>query len=297
MIAPLISVVMPTRNRAAFLHRAIRSVLAQSEARLELIVVDDASTDNTKDVIAQYSCADSRVRGVWNVSPAGGGGARKIGINTGTGQWVAFIDDDDEWHPQKLEYQLALLVRSPDAVACSCGFEQIFPSGKVKAVQLNDRPTLQDLLCGSVLGGASMCLCSRSVLEKIGGYDTSLRSGQDWDLWTRLREQGEIVVTPDALVKYQAHDGPRISNNMAAQYQGARRFYFKHRSKMSQPIRRLRIAYACFIMSRQLERTFKARLKSLMTAVRYVPVRTGISYVVSSLPRLVADAFSAGCKR
>lgn len=134
-----------------------------------------------------------------------------------------------------------------------------------------------------------MCLCSRDALDNIGGYDTTLRSGQDWDLWTRLREQGEIVVCPEMLVIYQAHDGPRISNNMASQYQGARRFYFKHRAKMSRRIRRVRAAYTCFIMSRQPGRSPGARLRYLLTAVRHVSMKTAISYVVSSMPRLIGD--------
>jgi len=297
VIPPLVSVVMPTRNRAAFLHRAIRSVLAQTETRIELIVVDDASTDETPAVVAQYAQADSRVRGVRNESAAGGGGARNIGIRSGSGTWIAFIDDDDEWLPEKLERQLALLAGNPAAVACSCGFEQHFPSGKVRTVHLPDRPALEDLLVGSVLGGASMCLCSRAVLDGIGGYDTALRSGQDWDLWTRLREQGEIAVCREVLVRYQAHDGPRISNNMASQYQGARRFYFKHRAKMSRATRRLRIAYACFIMSRQLTRSLRARLKYLLLAVRHAPLRVGLSYTASSMPRLMADVFSFGRAR
>lgn len=294
MTLPLVSVVMPTRNRAAFLHRAIRSVLAQTETRLELIVVDDASSDETQEIVAQYARTDPRVRGVRNAIAAGGGGARNIGIRSGGGKWVAFIDDDDEWLPEKLEHQLALLACNPSAIACSCGFEQHFPSGKTTVIYLQDRPALQDLLVGSILGGASMCLCSRAALEDIGGYDTLLRSGQDWDLWTRLREQGEIVVCREVLVRYQAHDGPRISNNMASQYQGARRFYFKHRSKMTKPIRRLRIAYACFIMSRQLTRPLKARLKYLLLAFRHTPIRTGVSYVVSSAPRLMAGVISVG---
>lgn len=294
---PLVSIVMPTRNRAAFLHRAIRSVLAQTETCIELIVVDDASSDETPEIVAQYARADSRVRGVRNEVAAGGGGARNIGIRSGGGKWVAFIDDDDEWLPEKLERQLALMATNLSAVACSCGFEQHFPSGKVRTVYLQDRPVLEDLLVGSVLGGASMCLCSRAVLNDIGGYDTALRSGQDWDLWTRLREQGEIEVCREVLVRYQAHDGPRISNNMASQYQGARRFYFKHRSKMSKPTRRMRIAYACFIMSRQPTRSLRARWRYLLLAVRHAPVRVAVSYVASSVPRLVVGILSAGRSR
>lgn len=288
-MSPLVSVVMPTRNRAAFLKRAVDSVLAQTETRIELIIVDDASTDNTPDVIAQLVSVDCRIKCVRNDSPAGGGGARNVGIRAGVGQWVAFIDDDDEWLPQKLELQLARLACNPEAVACSCGYEQHFPSGKIKKIQLRDHPSLDDLLIGSVLGGASMCICSRRVLEEIGAYDTSLRSGQDWDLWTRLREQGEIVVSQEVLVRYQAHDGPRITNNMAAQYQGARRYLFKHRAKMSAQVRAIRTAYACFIMSRQTRRTRCARAKYLLIAVRHVPLRTGLSYFYSSMPRLLAD--------
>jgi glycosyltransferase involved in cell wall biosynthesis len=271
--------------------------MAQTETNFELIVVDDASTDDTQEILAQYARTDPRVRGVRNAVAAGGGGARNIGIHSGSGKWVAFIDDDDEWLPEKLDRQLALLAENPGAVACSCGYEQHFPSGSVRTIHLQDRPTLENLLSGSVLGGASMCLCSRGVLEKIGGYDTSLRSGQDWDLWTRMREQGEIVVCGEVLVRYQAHDGPRISNNMSSQYQGARRFYFKHRAKMSKSVRRLRIAYTCFIMSRQPQRSIGARLKYLVLAVRHSPLRVALSYFASSMPRLMADVFSGGSKR
>lgn len=297
MISPIVSVVMPTRNRASFLHRAIRSVLEQTETHLELMVVDDASSDETQEILAQYARTDPRVSCVRNAIAAGGGGARNVGIRSSSGAWVAFIDDDDEWLPEKLARQLALLAEYPAAVACSCGFEQHFPSGNVRTIRLQERPSLDDLLIGSVLGGASMCLCSRDVLEKIGGYDTSLRSGQDWDLWTRLREQGEIVVCREVLVRYQAHDGPRISNNMSSQYQGARRFYFKHRAKMSRPVRRQRIAYACFIMSRQLQRSLRVRMRCLILAIRHSPLRVGVSYFASSMPRLIVDVFSAGRER
>jgi glycosyltransferase involved in cell wall biosynthesis len=300
---PLVSVVLPTHNRAAFLERAIRSVVAQTETNLEIIVVDDASSDGTPELLNRLLGNDPRVRILRNLKSLGGGGARNVGIAAATGEWVAFIDDDDEWAANKLECQLEMLREHASAVACSCDFEQQFSSGATKTIRLPKNVTLNQLLQGSVMGGASMCLCSREVLRQIGGFDTRFKSGQDWDLWTRLRQEGDIVACSEVLVRYQAHDGPRISNNMHSQYQGARHFYFKHRSKMDLMTRRLRIAYGCFIMSRQISRSLSARLKYLILSLRHSNFLTGVSYSASSAPRLMVDFLSKlfkkkrfGCK-
>lgn len=291
MTIPLVSVVLPTHNRADFLARAIRSVVGQTENNLEIIVVDDASNDGTSELLQQLARNDPRIKILRNSKSLGGGGARNVGIAASTGEWVAFIDDDDEWVPTKVECQLQMLRANTVAVACSCNFEQQFPSGATKTVKLPKNVTLNELLQGSVMGGASMCLCSRDVLRQIGGFDTSFKSAQDWDLWTRLRQKGCIVVCGEVLVRYQAHDGPRISNDMQSQYQGARRFYFKHRSKMDKTIRRFRVAYTCFIMSRQINRSISARFKYLIVSLRHSTYLSGVSYAISSLPRLLADYF------
>lgn len=287
---PLVSVILPTRNRAEFLQLAIKSVLSQTEVRLELIIVDDASSDSTQNVIAHYIKQDERVRCIRNVQPEGGGGARNLGVRNAKCRWIAFIDDDDVWLPEKMARQIELLSLNPTSVAASCFFQQQFPSGKSKIIQLKDRPSFDDLLCGNILGGASMCICVRETLVQIGGFDTALLSGQDWDLWIRLRERGDIVVCPEVLVIYQAHENQRISNNMNAQNQGARRFHFKYRARMTPSIRKLRIAYATFIMSRQTVRSKLARLRYLLIATKYAgSAKKSFSYVASSFPRLLAD--------
>lgn len=294
MKTPLISVVLPTHNRKMLLGRAIRSVLEQTERNIELIVVDDASTDGTTNILNQFANSDSRIKILRNPGSLGGGGARNAGIAASSGKWIAFLDDDDEWLATKLRYQLDKLKACPSAIACSCNFEQYFSSGASKIVRLPENVSLQQLLRGSVLGGASMCLCSKDVLSRIGGFDTKFKSGQDWDLWVRLRQAGDIVVCNDVLVKYQAHDGLRITNNMRSQYLGARRFYFKHRHQMDLSLRRFRVAYSCFIMSRQIERGLRSRLRYLTLSLRHSPLPVGVSYARSSVPRLIRDIFANG---
>ncbi len=291
MKTPLVSVVMPTHNRAALLGHAIRSVLEQTETNIELIVVDDASTDGTPELLRHLANSDSRIKILRNSESLGGGGARNAGISASSGEWIAFLDDDDEWVPTKLRYQLDKLNACSSAVACSCNFEQHFPSGISRIVRLSENVALYQLLRGSILGGASMCLCSREVLSKIGGFDTKFKSGQDWDLWVRLRQEGDIVVCNEVLVKYQAHDGLRITNNMRSQYLGARRFYFKYRQQMDLSLRRFKIAHSCFIMSRQCERSLRSRFRYLTLSLRHSPLLVGLSYAKSSFPRLIRDFF------
>lgn len=291
MKSPLVSVVLPTHNRAAFLERAIKSVLEQTEKNIELIVVDDASTDGTSELLIHLVNSDPRIKILRNSESLGGGGARNVGISASSGEWVAFLDDDDEWIETKLRCQLDKLKACPSAIACSCNFEQHFSSGASRIVRLPENVTLHQLLQGSVLGGASMCLCSRDVLSRIGGFDTKFKSGQDWDLWVRLRQEGDIVVCNETLVKYQAHDGLRITNNMRSQYLGVRRFYFKHRHQMDMSLRRFRISHSCFIMSRQYERSLSLRFRYLALSLRHSPWLVGLSYAKSSFPRLIRDIF------
>lgn len=289
MTTPSVSVVLPTFNRAEYLGRAVASVLAQTVSDIELIVVDDASSDGTAEYLNSLARQDGRIRVLTNARSKGGGGARNVGIAASRGQWVAFLDDDDEWIPEKLQIQLAKLAANTAAIACSCSYEQHSTNGLKKIVRLPQQVALPDLLRGSVLGGASMCICSRKILQGIGGFDTLFRSGQDWDLWVRLLQQGAIVICDEPLVKYLAHDGTRITNNMQSQYLGARRFLFKHKHLMDAGLRKHRLAYTCFIMSRQSCRPAGARIRYLAISLRHATPGLARSYAISSLPRLIRD--------
>ncbi|MBS0418986.1 MAG: glycosyltransferase family 2 protein [Proteobacteria bacterium] len=290
MQMPLVSVVIPTRDRLPLLRRALASVLCQSEQNFEIIVVDDASSDGTPEYLAELAADDSRVSVVRNPSPRGGAGARNEGIAKSRGQWIAFLDDDDEWLPVKLEKQLHALQTTVAAVACSCAYTLLRESGVAARRAVPGAVTLHELLLENPLGGASMCVCSSTVLREIGAFDAGFASGQDLDLWVRLRQRGPIIGCAEALVLHRYHGGSRITTNMRSQYLGARYFYFKHRGLMDDRLRRQRIALTCFIMSQQPTRPLRFRGRYLWLSVRNAVRQRRVAYAVSSGTRLIRDA-------
>ena len=229
---PVISVVIPTHNRRERLARAIASVYAQTWPNIEIVVVDDASSDDTPAYLQELALSDPRVKAVRNELALGGGGARNRGIAEATGDYIAFLDDDDVWMPEKLDVQFSMLFAKPGISAVSCGFVAEFPFFGNRAVRVVAPVDEQQLLRSNHLGGASMCLTSKAALVAIGGFDPKLRSGQDWDLWLKLYGQGEIVVSEQALVRYIPHTGVRITSNPKSAYSGRRRVYFRYRSRM-----------------------------------------------------------------
>jgi glycosyltransferase involved in cell wall biosynthesis len=289
-----VSVIVPTRDRVGLLRRAVASVCAQSEQRFELIIVDDASTDDTPAYLASLNAADPRIRIVRNAVPAGGGGARNAGIRVSRGEWVAFVDDDDEWFPDKLELQLQALAANAAAVACSCSYRVVSASGATKVIAARANATVPELLTYNWLGGASTCLCSSETLRDIGGFDASLSAGQDLDLWVRLRQKGEVAVCAETLVLHRAHAGPRITTNAHSQYLGVRRFYFKHRMLMNGATRRHRVAYCCYVMSMQGTRRPWRRLRFLVIALRHALPQHSLGFVRKSVPLLIRAALFQG---
>ena len=183
---PLVSVIIPTRNRAAFLQRALDSVFSQwglgVEFDLEVIVVDDGSTDSTAAVLAEFP----EVRCVRLSSHRGASAARNAGIEASRGAFVCFLDDDDVWLPGRLRLQIPVLERHPEAGAV---YSQVLHMHSGEAF-----PSSSEAVSGSIfdalLSGNLMCVHSvlvrREALEKTGYFDESLSSGEDWDLWLRL---------------------------------------------------------------------------------------------------------------
>jgi glycosyltransferase involved in cell wall biosynthesis len=219
-----VSVVVPTYNSSEVLPRAIESVLSQSLDDLELIVVDDASTDRTDTVVSRYD--DPRLRYVRHETNRGGSAARNTGIEHACGTYVAFLDADDEWHPEKLERQVECLEsRSEDWVAAYCDFERVRRgptrqlrqllstfaapeenSGAEGGEELVDRSLLLD---GFSTGGMSTLIVERTVVEAMGGFDESFRRRQDWEFRNRLTRRGKLAYVDEVLVtKHQTENPP-----------------------------------------------------------------------------------------
>ncbi|MFN8020408.1 MAG: glycosyltransferase family A protein [Acidimicrobiales bacterium] len=203
----VVSVVMPTHNRADRLTWALASVLERDHPSIEVIVVDDGSKDHTRSVLA--SVDDPRLR-VVHLDPNGGvSKARNAGIAAATGRWVAFVDDDDYWLPTKLSAQLAEL-RSSGARWSIVAALEVTPALEPLALaRTYDAMDVEWLLGSNVVpGGCSGVVVERALLDTIGGFDPALSMFADWELWTRCAiEAGRPAVLPEPLVLYVVHPG------------------------------------------------------------------------------------------
>ena len=278
-IADLVSVVIPSRNRRARLVRAIESVSQQTWPNIEIIVVDDASIDNTAQFLEKLvSTSSIPIKFVRNEVAQGGAGARNKGIDLAEGQYVAFLDDDDVWMPEKLNLQIGMMKESPYASAVSCSFLVQHSSGKQTVKYISPPKDVQQILNTNHLGGASMCLTTRQILLRIGGFDAGLRSGQDWDLWIKLYDCGQVLVCNEPLVQYIYHQGVTITGNLRSKYSGHRRLYLRYRHRMTAKTRRHHLSELIFCRKVLLEHNRMRQLTGLLNVVGVSELRESPRY-------------------
>lgn len=198
---PAVSVVIPAYNAAWCIGRAIDSVLAQSFHDLELIVVDDGSTDDTAKMLAAYG---PKIRVV--SKPNGGmSSARNAGIIVARGRYLAFLDADDRWLPEKLSRQVELLDSRRELAFCAASALLENPEGhqigRWKGSS-SQTATVADIFSGhsAVAGGASSVMARADLVKGLGGFDPNLAGAEDTDLWIRLAARGGFVCLDDPLV-------------------------------------------------------------------------------------------------
>jgi glycosyltransferase involved in cell wall biosynthesis len=201
----LVSVVVPTHNRVDLLPLTLRSALSQNGIDLEVIVVDEGSTDGTAELVSGMD--DARVRLVRNETPRGVCAARNQGAALARGTWLAFLDDDDLWAPGKLLRQLEAAAASERAWVYA-GSVNFTPALRVVG---GAPPLPPDQLVAElpeinvVPGGASGTILSRALFDAAGGFDESLHHPGDWDLWLRLAATHLPAWAPSPLVGYRVH--------------------------------------------------------------------------------------------
>lgn len=209
---PSVSVIIPVYNGAAEVRRAIDSALAQKNCTVEVIVLNDGSHDETDSVLAEYG---DRIRAV-NQQNCGLSKTRNNGIALATGEWVAFLDHDDYWQPEKLSLQLEAARRT--------GFDVVYTNagnfGDVARVaELRSEPQgmaegdlLEPLLLDNFIVVSSVMI-RRSVIQEMGGFDTSLPSVEDWDLWLKLSALGvRFAAVREPVTMYQWRPGSMSKN-------------------------------------------------------------------------------------
>ncbi len=204
---PLVSVIVPTHNRCLLLGHTLRSVLAQRAVELQVIVVDDGSSDATAQTVAGF--ADPRVVLLRNPHPLGVSHARNRGIAAADGDWIAFLDDDDLWAPDKLASQLAAV--SGVARYWACG-GAVTITGALRIVAGGPPRPAEAIVAelpvrNMVPAGASNVVAYRAALAEAGRFDPRLRHMADWDLWIRLSRVGLPAVVRQPVVAYRLHPG------------------------------------------------------------------------------------------
>lgn len=198
---PLVSVVMPAYNSERTIESSIRSILAQSYRSLELLVVNDGSVDNTKEIVAQF-LSDGRVRYFENSQNLGVALTRNVGIKEARGEYIAFCDADDQWLPDKLLSQINEMRRRNVLISGSNAL-RIGEDGTTKLTRYEGEITFQKMLIRNYIVNSSGIYCARK-LGKI--YQRNI-GHEDYDMWLRLLKRTDAVVLADSLVIY------RVANN------------------------------------------------------------------------------------
>lgn len=285
MSKPSVSVVIVTYNKAQTVGAAIRSVLAQTTPHLEILVVDDGSTDDTALQIRRFG---SQVRYLPKAN-GGTGSARNFGIAHAQGEYVAFLDGDDLWLPRKLEVQMAAFQREPALVGVQCGAycvdEQL--QAFEKRVCHPKQDTLLDfLLFHNLPAFASTIVARTEILKKLGGFGTDLVILSDWDMVCRLARTGTLRSVPEALVLYRHYPSNQSRDVRIHVWSGVRslrRFFAdpaldqEVRAREAQVWARLYAMLAGgYFRNREVRRSLRWAAKAIQTSPRVIPYVAGM---------------------
>jgi glycosyltransferase involved in cell wall biosynthesis len=213
---PTVSVIIPTYNRAQTINRAVQSVLDQTFSDFKVIVVDDASTDGTDKLAASFK--DSRIRYIRHDSNKGGSAARNTGIRSSTGKYIAFLDSDDTWLPEKLRLQ----VQHFESLTADVGvvYTGLTALSKNNTIIGNRVPAASGNIQSAIyaencIGPLSTVMVRRDCLVRVGLFDEDLPACQDWDLYIRIAGVCQFSFISEALVRYYVSDDAITKNALS----------------------------------------------------------------------------------
>ncbi len=230
---PKVSVIIPTYNRADFLSSCVNSVLKQTFEDYELIISDDASTDRTKQYVESIS--DPRVVYVCNKTNRGVAATRNSALKISRGDYIAFLDDDDEWLPEKLSFQVEKIEKSPSDIG------GIYTGVSYLDLELGEITSVSDPhIRGNILNEilpenflvTSSLLLRKSCFEKAGLFDERFQFGEDFDMWIRIASYYKFDFIKEPLVKYAIHES-KITLNYQKVISGLELLLSKHKGLFS----------------------------------------------------------------
>lgn len=290
--------IIPSYNAAHLIGRAIRSVLSQTYRQFEIIVVDDGSTDDTATVAESFRRPALQI--IRHPRNSGASAARNSGLRNAGGVYVAFLDSDDEWHPEKIQKQVECFARSSPAVGLVyTGWRWIIEeNGKLVQDKLpRFRGHLHEiLLAGDCVGSTSTPLIKASLLSSVGGFDETLPARQDWDLWLRLSPQCLFEFVPEILVKYYM-SGTGISGSLHNKRRGTEMVVQKFQEEFDSHPKALASQYVLLTIFSLLEDNLGVSRSYAMKSLSHQPLnlkvywKAGIHLMLSMLGKRFRQSF------
>jgi glycosyltransferase involved in cell wall biosynthesis len=268
-----LSVIIPTYNRAYIISRAIESVLNQTYKDFEILVVDDGSKDNSEAVIK--SILDDRIKYIRHEKNKGPAAARNTGIMASKGKYIAFLDSDDEWLPEKLEKQMmAFAVASPQVGIVYVGLLNVVGNMKTHRppnyVSWREGNLYYELLIDPIIVFPSTAMIRRDCFAKVGMFDENLFAGEDWDLWIRIAKYYHFKFIDEVLaIRTVISDSITASNRDHRNSSVREMILTKHSDDIKRDKRILSGYYVktghCYCHEKQLARGRQYFLRAAMT--------------------------------
>ena len=238
-----ISIIITTHNRADLLTRAVNSVLSQTYKKYELHIVDDASSDNTDQIVKPIVSKKDNIYYWRHEKPRGLSAARNTGIAKSVGQYIAFLDDDDEWKPESLKRRIELLENLAPEEVSRTGV--VYTGCEIQIVDENrvclNMPRLkgnirQAIIKADIFTIPSTCLFSRKALEYAGGFDEGLLSSVDHDIWMNLARHNYYAYAVDEplTITYIAKDHSCITAETSSRIQGVEQYLNKWKDTLEE---------------------------------------------------------------
>jgi glycosyltransferase involved in cell wall biosynthesis len=281
-LPPAVSVIVPTFNRLEYLRTAIDSIFNQTHSDWELLIADDGSADETREYLRELSSLP-KVRVIWMSHTGIPAAVRNAGLREARGKYVAFLDSDDLWDSRKLEAQLAVMQTHSLCQWSYTAFTNVDEFGVVLPTEIQrrwvpcDGGIFERMLGGEVSLRTPCVLATRQLLMEAGGFDESILSGEDYDLWYRLALRSDIAVINEPLVKIRLHR-KNHSADWSSAYVGQDHTFTKLQRLVDQPRRNmlrrerarnaLRLAYQHAVL-RNRASVFRALFNSVAFSWRY----------------------------
>lgn len=233
----IVSAIITTYKREpAIVCRAVNSILGQTYKNIEIIIVDDSPDsyplrNQVQEAVMQIA---PEAKYIFHETNQGACVARNTGLSAASGQFVAYLDDDDEWMPDKIQKQIAVMAQEKTAlVYCGhvfCNENSMFHKTILPKLVKGD--VYEALLKENFIGSTSFPLIRTTAIREVGGFDVLMESAQDYDVWLRLAERYDVDYVADPLVIYHIHEGEQITKNYRKKISGLERINQKYRGAL-----------------------------------------------------------------